>query len=131
LMVVSSTSLTGATRKAAKRAGCSCFEALRTSNKFDALMKGRFQMSVMGELTFFLGLQVKQSQEGIFIFQDKYVVEILKKFDFVSVKSAVTPMETKAPLVQDKGGPDVDLHLYRSMIGCLMYLTASRPVISA
>ncbi|GJU91297.1 hypothetical protein Tco_1303720 [Tanacetum coccineum] len=70
---------------------------------------------------------VKQSQEGIFISQDKYVAEILKKFDFVSVKSAVTPMETKAPLAQDEGGPDVDLHLYRSMIGCLMYLTASRP----
>ncbi|GKG30415.1 uncharacterized mitochondrial protein-like protein, partial [Tanacetum coccineum] len=81
----------------------------------------------MGELTFFLGLQVKQSQEGIFISQDKYVAEILKKFDFVSVKSAVTPIETKAPLAQDEGGPDVDLHLYRSMIGCLMYLTASRP----
>ncbi|GJT21869.1 putative ribonuclease H-like domain-containing protein [Tanacetum coccineum] len=97
------------------------------SDEFEALMKGRFQMSAMGELTFFLGLQVKQSQEGIFISQDKYVAEILKKFDFVSVKSAITPMETKAPLAQDEGGPDVDLHLYRSMIGCLMYLTASRP----
>ncbi|GJU18189.1 putative ribonuclease H-like domain-containing protein [Tanacetum coccineum] len=97
------------------------------SDEFEALMKGRFQMSAMGELTFFLGLQVKQSQDGIFISQDKYVAEILKKFDFVSVKSAVTPMETKAPLAQDEGGPDVDLHLYRSMIGCLMYLTASRP----
>ncbi|GJU33441.1 putative ribonuclease H-like domain-containing protein [Tanacetum coccineum] len=97
------------------------------SDEFEALMKGRFQMSAMGELTFFLGLQVKQSQEGIFISQDKYVAEILKKFDFESVKSAITPMETKAPLAQDEGGPDVDLHLYRSMIGCLMYLTASRP----
>ncbi|GKE95189.1 putative ribonuclease H-like domain-containing protein, partial [Tanacetum coccineum] len=97
------------------------------SDEFEALMKGRFQMSAMGELTFFLGLQVKQSQEGIFISQDKYVAEILKKFAFVSVKSAVTPMEPKAPLAQDEGGPDVDLHLYRSMIGCLMYLTASRP----
>ncbi|GJV67940.1 putative ribonuclease H-like domain-containing protein [Tanacetum coccineum] len=73
------------------------------SDEFEALMKGRFQMSAMGELTFFLGLQVKQSQEGIFISQDKYVAEILKKFDFVSVKSAVTPMETKAPLAQDEG----------------------------
>ncbi|GJU01251.1 putative reverse transcriptase domain-containing protein [Tanacetum coccineum] len=97
------------------------------SDEFEALMKGRFQMSAIGELTFFLGLQVKQSQEGIFISQDKYVAEILKKFDFVSVKSAVTPMETKAYLAQEEGGPDVDLHLYRSMIGCLMYLTASRP----
>ncbi|GJY21471.1 putative ribonuclease H-like domain-containing protein [Tanacetum coccineum] len=97
------------------------------SDEFKALMKGRFQMSAMGELTFFLGLQVKQSHEGIFISQDKYVIEILKKFDFESVKSAITPMETKAPLAKDEGGPDVDLHLYRSMIGCLMYLTASRP----
>ncbi|GJX66912.1 putative ribonuclease H-like domain-containing protein [Tanacetum coccineum] len=97
------------------------------SDEFEALMKGRFQMSAMGELTFFLGLQVKQSHEGIFISQDKYVTEILKKFDFDSVKSAITPMETKAPLAKDEGGPDVDLHLYRSMIGCLMYLTASRP----
>ncbi|GJR85524.1 hypothetical protein Tco_0209535 [Tanacetum coccineum] len=84
-------------------------------------------MSAMGELTFFLSLQVKQSHEGIFISQDKYVIEILKKFDFESVKSAITPMETKAPLAKDEGGPDVDLHLYRSMIGCLTYLTASRP----
>ncbi|GJW58364.1 putative ribonuclease H-like domain-containing protein, partial [Tanacetum coccineum] len=97
------------------------------SDEFEVLMKGRFQMSAMGELTFFLGLQVKQSQEGIFISQDKYVVEILRKFDFNSVTSAITPMETKAHLAQDKGSPDVDLHLYRSMIGCLMYLTASRP----
>ncbi|GJU94815.1 putative ribonuclease H-like domain-containing protein, partial [Tanacetum coccineum] len=97
------------------------------SDEFEALMKGRFQMSAMGELTFFLGLQVKQSHEGIFISQDKYVAEILRKFDFDSVKSAITPMETKAPLAKDEGGPDVDLHLYRSMIGCLMYLTASRP----
>ncbi|GJR89833.1 putative ribonuclease H-like domain-containing protein [Tanacetum coccineum] len=97
------------------------------SDEFETLMKGRFQMSAMGELTFFLGLQVKQSHEGIFISQDKYVAEILRKFDFDSVKSAITPMETKAPLAKDEGGPDVDLHLYRSMIGCLMYLTASRP----
>ncbi|GKB01442.1 putative ribonuclease H-like domain-containing protein [Tanacetum coccineum] len=72
------------------------------SDEFEALMKGRFQMSAMGELTFFLGLQVKQSQEGIFISQDKYVAEILKKFDFVSVKSAVTPMETKPLWIQEK-----------------------------
>ncbi|GKG13712.1 putative ribonuclease H-like domain-containing protein, partial [Tanacetum coccineum] len=82
------------------------------SDEFEALMKGRFQMSAMGELTFFLGLQVKQSREGIFISQDKYVAEILKKFDFDSVKSTITPMETKAPLAKDEGGPDVDLVAY-------------------
>ncbi|GJQ92846.1 putative ribonuclease H-like domain-containing protein [Tanacetum coccineum] len=96
-------------------------------DEFEALMKSRFQMSSMGELTFFLGLQVKQKEDGIFISQDKYVAEILKKFDFVSVKTASTPIETQKPLVKDEEASDVDVHLYRSMIGSLMYLTASRP----
>ncbi|GJV40206.1 putative ribonuclease H-like domain-containing protein [Tanacetum coccineum] len=87
----------------------------------------RFQMSSMGELTFFLGLQVKQKEDGIFISQDKCVAEILKKFDFISVKTASTPIETQKPLVKDEEASDVDVHLYRSMIGSLMYLTASRP----
>ncbi|GKD95873.1 hypothetical protein Tco_1379770, partial [Tanacetum coccineum] len=60
-------------------------------------------------------------------YQDKYVAEILKKFDFVSVKTASTPIETQKPLVKDEEASDVDVHLYRSMIGSLMYLTASRP----
>nr|GEV15573.1 hypothetical protein [Tanacetum cinerariifolium] len=64
-------------------------------DKFKVLMKNRFQMSYMGELTFFLRLQVKQKEDGIFISQDKYVAEILKKFDFLSVKTASTPIETK------------------------------------
>ncbi|GJV46331.1 putative ribonuclease H-like domain-containing protein, partial [Tanacetum coccineum] len=67
-------------------------------DEFEALMKSRFHMSSMGELTFFLGLQVKQKEDGIFISQDKYVAEILKKFDFVSVKTASTPIETQKPL---------------------------------
>ncbi|GKD08653.1 putative ribonuclease H-like domain-containing protein [Tanacetum coccineum] len=83
-------------------------------------------MSSMGELTFFLGLQVQQKEDGIFISQDKYVAEIMKKFDFVSVKTASTPIETQKPLVKDEEASDVDVHLYRSMIGSLMYLTASR-----
>ncbi|GJV00258.1 putative ribonuclease H-like domain-containing protein [Tanacetum coccineum] len=95
--------------------------------EFEALMQSRFQMSSMGELTFFLGLQVKQNNEGIFISQDKYVAEMLKKFDLVNVKAAITPMETKLPLTKDEEAFDVDVHLYRSMIGSLMYLTASRP----
>ncbi|GJR06526.1 putative ribonuclease H-like domain-containing protein [Tanacetum coccineum] len=95
--------------------------------EFEALMKSRFQMSSMGELTFFLGLQVKQKPDGIFISQDKYVAEILKKFDFANVKTASTPIETQKPLVKDEEASDVDVHLYRSMIGSLMYLTASRP----
>ncbi|GJY00733.1 putative ribonuclease H-like domain-containing protein [Tanacetum coccineum] len=96
-------------------------------DEFEALMKSRFQMSLMGELTFFLGLQVKQKADGIFISQDKYVAEILKKFDFANVKTASTPIETQKPLVKDEEASDVDVHLYRSMIGSLMYLTASRP----
>ncbi|GJU05462.1 putative ribonuclease H-like domain-containing protein [Tanacetum coccineum] len=86
-----------------------------------------FQMSYMGELTFFLGLQVKQKEDGIFISQDKYVAEILKKFDFASVKTASTPIETQKSLTKDEEAADVDVHLYRFMIGSLMYLTASRP----
>ncbi|GJU31048.1 putative ribonuclease H-like domain-containing protein [Tanacetum coccineum] len=96
-------------------------------DEFEALMKSRFQMSSMGEFTFFLGLQVKQKEDGIFISQDKYVVEILKKFDFASVKTASTPIKTQKPLIKDEEAVDVNVHLYRSMIGSLMYLTASRP----
>ncbi|GJY69361.1 putative ribonuclease H-like domain-containing protein [Tanacetum coccineum] len=96
-------------------------------DEFEALMKGIFQMSSMSELIFFLGLQVKQSQTSLFISQDKYVADMLKKFDLASVKTAITPMETKMALTKDEEGADVDVHLYRSMIGSLMYLTASRP----
>nr|GFB14744.1 putative ribonuclease H-like domain-containing protein [Tanacetum cinerariifolium] len=96
-------------------------------DEFEALMHKRFQMSFMGELTFFLGLQVKQSEERILISQDKYVAKILKKFDFSFVKTASTPIETQKPLVKDEEAADVDVHLYKSMIGSLMYLTASRP----
>ncbi|GJT34256.1 putative ribonuclease H-like domain-containing protein [Tanacetum coccineum] len=105
------------------------FGSIRKSwcDEFKALMKGRFEMSSMGELTFFLGLQVKQIPDGIFISQDKYVAEMLKKFDLASVKNAITPMETKVALTKDEEAADVDVHLYRSMIGSLMYLTASRP----
>nr|GEW96815.1 putative ribonuclease H-like domain-containing protein [Tanacetum cinerariifolium] len=70
---------------------------------------------------------VKQKEDGIFISQDKYVAEILKKFDFLSVKTTSTPIETQKPLVKDEEAADVDVHLYRSMIGSLMYLTAFRP----
>ncbi|GJV49193.1 putative ribonuclease H-like domain-containing protein [Tanacetum coccineum] len=78
-------------------------------DEFEALMKSRFQMSSMGELTFFLGLQVKQNKAGIFISQDKYVAEILKKFDLVNVKTALTPMETKVALTKDEEAVDVDV----------------------
>nr|GEU66625.1 putative ribonuclease H-like domain-containing protein [Tanacetum cinerariifolium] len=78
-------------------------------DEFEELIKNRFQMSSMGELTFFLGLQVKQKEDSIFISQDKYVAEILKKFDFLSVKTASTPIETRKPLVKDEEAADVDV----------------------
>ncbi|GJV03223.1 hypothetical protein Tco_1336792 [Tanacetum coccineum] len=86
-------------------------------------------MSSMGELTFFLGFQVQQKEDGIFISQDKYVAEILKKFDFATAKTANTLIETNKALVKDEEAKAVDVHLYRSMIGSLMYLPASRPYI--
>ncbi|GJY47578.1 putative ribonuclease H-like domain-containing protein [Tanacetum coccineum] len=95
--------------------------------EFEKLMHKKFQMSSMGELTFFLGLQVTQKDDGIFISQDKYVNEILKKFGFSTVKTASTPMETSKPLLKDAEAEDADVHLYRSMIGSLMYLISSRP----
>nr|GEY02143.1 hypothetical protein [Tanacetum cinerariifolium] len=95
--------------------------------EFEKMMHKKFQMSSMGELTFFLGLQVTQKDDGIFISQDKYVDEILKKFGFSTMKTAGTPMETSKPLLKDTKAEDVDVHLYRLMIGSLMYLTASRP----
>nr|GFA75464.1 hypothetical protein [Tanacetum cinerariifolium] len=77
-------------------------------------MRNRFQMSSMGELTFFLGLQVKQKEDGIFISHDKYVAEILKKFDFLSVKTTSTPIETQKPLFKDEEVADVDVSLKTS-----------------
>nr|GEV24973.1 hypothetical protein [Tanacetum cinerariifolium] len=94
---------------------------------FEKLMKDKFQMSSMGELTFFLGLQVKQKKDAIFISQDKYVAEILRKFRLTEGKSASTPIDTKKPLLKDPNGEDIDVHTYRSMIGSLMYLISSRP----
>ncbi|GJR51994.1 putative ribonuclease H-like domain-containing protein [Tanacetum coccineum] len=73
-------------------------------------------MSSMGELTFFLGLQVKQKEDGIFISQDTYVDEILKKFGFSSIRTASTPMETNKTLTKVEDGKDVDIHLYRFQV---------------
>ncbi|GJV36451.1 uncharacterized mitochondrial protein-like protein [Tanacetum coccineum] len=86
-------------------------------NTFEKLMHKKFQMSSMG----------LQKKDGIFISQDKYVVEILKKFGFTEVKTASTPIETQKPLLKDEDGEEVDVHMYKSMIGSLMYLTSLRP----
>ncbi|GKE44288.1 putative ribonuclease H-like domain-containing protein, partial [Tanacetum coccineum] len=82
-------------------------------NVFEKLMHEKFQMSSMGELTFFLGLQVQQKKDVIFISQDKYVGEILKKFGFIEVKTASTPMETQKPLLKDEDGEEDDVYMYR------------------
>nr|GEU31193.1 hypothetical protein [Tanacetum cinerariifolium] len=92
-----------------------------------ALMHDKFQISDMGEINFFLGLQVLQKEDGIFLSQDKYVGDILKKFGYSDVRPANTPMDKENPWGKDRPGKDVELHLNRSMIGSLMYLTASRP----
>nr|GEV61175.1 hypothetical protein [Tanacetum cinerariifolium] len=94
---------------------------------FEKLMKDKFQMSSMRKLAFFLGLQVKQKKDEIFINQDKYVANILRKFGLTDGKSASTPIDTEKPLLKDPDGEDVDVHTYRSMIGSLMYLTSLRP----
>ncbi|GJZ72299.1 putative ribonuclease H-like domain-containing protein [Tanacetum coccineum] len=97
------------------------------SDEFESLMQSEFEMSSMGQLTFFLGLQVDQRKDGIFIHQQKYVQDILTKFDMVDNKAASTPFEP--PKLKDNSSSDaaVNVHYYRSMIGSLMYLTASRP----
>ncbi|GKC65259.1 retrovirus-related pol polyprotein from transposon TNT 1-94 [Tanacetum coccineum] len=100
---------------------------LKYTQLFSELMKTRFEMSMMGEMTFFLGLQVNQSPCGIFINQSNYVLEILKKYGMKSCDSVGTPIEIKDNLDLDQNGTLVDATKYRSMIGTLMYLTSSRP----
>ena len=87
-------------------------------------MSREFEMSMIGELTFFLGFQVKQLKEGTFIHQEKYTKDILKKFKMDECKPIKTPMETNGHLDLDVDGKPVDQSLYRSMIGSLLYLSA-------
>nr|GEW46051.1 hypothetical protein [Tanacetum cinerariifolium] len=94
--------------------------AIDLCKAFEKLMKDKLQMSSMGELAFFLGLHVKQKNDGIFISQDKYVAKILRKFSLTDGKSASTPIDTEKPLLKDPDGEDVDVNTYRSMIGSLM-----------
>jgi hypothetical protein len=84
-------------------------------------------MSMMGELKYFLGFQIKQLQEGTFICQSKYIQDILKKFGIKNAKPINTPMGTNGHLDLDTGGKSVDQKVYRSMIGSLLYFCASRP----
>ncbi|GJR10953.1 retrovirus-related pol polyprotein from transposon TNT 1-94 [Tanacetum coccineum] len=103
---------------------------LKFSKRFEKLMHSRFEMSLMGEMKFFLGLQIHQSPRGIFINQAKYTLEILKKHGMEKGQSIGTPMATKPKLDADLSGEPVDQTDYRSKIGSLMYLTSSRPDIA-
>ena len=93
-------------------------------------MKRKFKMSVVGELNYFLGLQVKQQKDGIFISQEKYAKNLVKRFDLDSKKHSSTPMSSSTKLSLDAVGVEVDPTLYRSMIGSFLYLTMSRPDIT-
>ena len=93
-------------------------------------MKAMFEMSMVGELTYFLGLQVKQTDFGIYINQAKYARNLVKRFGLYKAAHARIPMATNAKLTNDPSGESVDITLYRSMIDCFLYLTASRPDIA-
>ncbi|KAH9801414.1 hypothetical protein KPL71_001018 [Citrus sinensis] len=95
--------------------------------EFSSCMSKEFEMSMMGELKYFLGLQIKQNNEGIFINQAKYVKDLLKRFGIDESNSKNTPMSTTIKLDKDEKGKEVDIKKYRGMIGSLLYLTASRP----
>ncbi|GJV09682.1 retrovirus-related pol polyprotein from transposon TNT 1-94 [Tanacetum coccineum] len=87
---------------------------------------GMFEMSMMGELNFFLGLQIKQMEDGILFNQSKYIKEMLKKFGLEESKPMKTPMSSDTKLTKDKEYESVDSTKYRGMIGSLLYLTTSR-----
>ncbi|KAL8123749.1 hypothetical protein AgCh_011662 [Apium graveolens] len=95
--------------------------------RFSKLMQSEYEMSMMRELSYFLGLQVNQRSDGIFISQTKYIKDLLKNFGMVDCSPASTPMSTATKLDEDKKGKSVDISSYRVMIGSLLYLTASRP----
>ncbi|WCJ23989.1 Retrovirus-related Pol polyprotein from transposon RE1 [Euphorbia peplus] len=96
--------------------------------EFSDHMKAEFEMSMMGELTFFLGLQIKQSNDGVFINQAKYTREVLKKFGMMDSNAVDIPMDVSKDIDdEEKAGKPVDIKIYRGMIGSLLYLTASRP----
>ena len=99
----------------------------RYSDEFAYMMSDEYQMSMMGELKFFLGLQIRQQRNGIFISQEKYLKDCLKKFGMEDCKGYTTPMPAKHHLGPDDNGKEFDQKVYHSMIGSLLYLCASRP----
>ena len=100
------------------------------AHHFEEDMKSKFEMSMVGELTFFLGLQVRQLEGGMFISQSKYAKDLVKKFGLDFAKHARTPMSTFINLSKDTSEKDVEKTLYRSMIGNLLYWTSSHPDIA-
>ena len=99
----------------------------KMSKEFAKLMQQEFEMSLLGELNYFLGLQIIQSNKGIFIHQTKYVKDILRKFHFEDCKPVSTPMTVGCKLTKEDESKNVDKKSYRSMIGSLLYVTASKP----
>jgi spore germination protein GerM len=100
------------------------------AHEFAEEMKQEFEMSMIGELNYFLGLQVKQTTEGIFISQSKYAKDLVKRFGLDGKSRARTPMSTSVKISSDLSGKPVDPSLCKSMMGSLLYLTASRPDIT-
>lgn len=95
--------------------------------EFEKVMQDKFEMNSMGEMKFFLGLQVDQADAGILLHQTKYVGDILSRFDMLDAKPAGTPLAMNHGISPDEKGELIDATLYRAMIGSLMYLIASRP----
>ncbi|GJX21055.1 retrovirus-related pol polyprotein from transposon TNT 1-94 [Tanacetum coccineum] len=96
-------------------------------NEFANQMTTKIKMSIMGQMSFFLGLQISYSPRGMFIKQSKYASQIVKKYVMLTSDSEDTPMVEKSKLDEDLQGTPIDATLYRGMIGSLMYLTSSRP----
>jgi hypothetical protein len=96
-------------------------------SSFQKMMEKEFQMSMMGELTFFLGIKVKQMKQGIFVHQAKYIKDLMKKFNMAELKPMSTPMSMAMALDLDENGEAVDQREYMSMIGSLLYLTMTQP----
>jgi hypothetical protein len=95
--------------------------------RFQKMMESEFQMSMLGELTFFLGIQVKQTKQGTFVYQTKYTKDLMNKFNMAELKPVSTPMSSAASLRPDEDDEAVDQREYESMIGSLLYLIATWP----
>jgi hypothetical protein len=96
-------------------------------SSFQEIMEKEFQMSMMGELTFFLGIQVKLTKQDIFVYQVKYTKDLMKKFNMVELKPVSTLMSMVTTLDSDENGGAVDQREYRSMIGSLLHLAVTLP----